>query len=255
MANKCCTKDQIIKFLANTETQPNYAAAVELLSRKNLLFGEPAVVKYKATDGTVKMLMAVGADNTGTEILFLHETPESIDQVMEIVNNLQHIVGDGTIDVSVGGKTNLIDAVNWLNSQISSTSGTTDYDKLINKPSINDIELTGNKSLDDLGIQPKGDYIEDSSYVHTDNNFTNELKDKLDTLPNIKSIGTGLNLTPDGVLVNTGGGGSGSSINDSSISYTTTWSSAKINSEVINKVNQEINNSTINGGDIDGSSW
>lgn len=33
-----------------------------------------------------------------------------------------------------------------------------DYTTLSNKPSINSVELEGNKTLDDLGIQPKGDY-------------------------------------------------------------------------------------------------
>ena len=41
----------------------------------------------------------------------------------------------------------------------ASTAGTTDYTQLENKPQINSIELTGNKTLDDLGIQPKGNYL------------------------------------------------------------------------------------------------
>lgn len=36
--------------------------------------------------------------------------------------------------------------------------GTSDYNDLNNKPSINDIELNGNKTLKELGIQPQGDY-------------------------------------------------------------------------------------------------
>lgn len=32
--------------------------------------------------------------------------------------------------------------------------GTTDYEKLNNKPSINEVELSGDKSLEDLGISP-----------------------------------------------------------------------------------------------------
>lgn len=39
------------------------------------------------------------------------------------------------------------------------TAGTTDYTQLENKPQINLVELTGNKTLDDLGIQAKGDYL------------------------------------------------------------------------------------------------
>lgn len=34
----------------------------------------------------------------------------------------------------------------------------TDYEIMENKPSINDVELVGNKTLDELGIQSKGDY-------------------------------------------------------------------------------------------------
>ena len=36
--------------------------------------------------------------------------------------------------------------------------GTSNYVDLENKPSINDVELVGNKTLDELGIQPKGGY-------------------------------------------------------------------------------------------------
>lgn len=38
-------------------------------------------------------------------------------------------------------------------------SGTTDYNVLQNKPKINDIILEDNKTLDELGIQPKGSYL------------------------------------------------------------------------------------------------
>ena len=69
-------------------------------------------------------------------------------------------------------------------SIIINTSGTSNYEDLVNKPQINSVELVGNKTLDELGIQPKGNYIEDSNYVHTDNNFTNEDKEKLNGLEN-----------------------------------------------------------------------
>lgn len=39
------------------------------------------------------------------------------------------------------------------------SGGTEDYLDLTNKPTINEVELTGNKTLDDLGIQAKGDYL------------------------------------------------------------------------------------------------
>lgn len=37
--------------------------------------------------------------------------------------------------------------------------GTSNYNTLYNKPKINGVELSGNKSLDTLGIQPKGNYL------------------------------------------------------------------------------------------------
>lgn len=41
----------------------------------------------------------------------------------------------------------------------SSEGGTTDYNKLENKPSINGVTLSQNKTLKDLGIQPEGAYL------------------------------------------------------------------------------------------------
>lgn len=49
-----------------------------------------------------------------------------------------------------------------LNSKIEEGSGdpgTSDYNGLTNKPKINGVELSGEKSLEDLGIQPAGDYL------------------------------------------------------------------------------------------------
>ena len=47
------------------------------------------------------------------------------------------------------------------------SAGTTDYTQLENKPQINSIELTGNKTLDDLGIQAKGNYQPAGDYATT----------------------------------------------------------------------------------------
>ena len=53
--------------------------------------------------------------------------------------------------------------------------GTTDYNGLSNKPSINGTTLSGDKSLSDLGIQPAGSYVNESSY----NAKINEIEDTL----------------------------------------------------------------------------
>ena len=55
------------------------------------------------------------------------------------------------------------DVYGILNSKIeeggSGTGGTTNYNNLQNKPKINNVELTGNKTLEDLGIQEAGNYL------------------------------------------------------------------------------------------------
>lgn len=75
--------------------------------------------------------------------------------------------------------------------------GTSDYNELSNKPSINGTTLKGNVSLEKLGIQPTGDYatrdeipvlpdniVIDPNYTHTDNNLTDILLEKLNGLGN-----------------------------------------------------------------------
>lgn len=60
-----------------------------------------------------------------------------------------------------------------INSGGGSGGGTTNYNQLTNKPRINGIELSGNKTLDDLGIQPKGDYItSDTEIPEVDNTLS-----------------------------------------------------------------------------------
>lgn len=57
--------------------------------------------------------------------------------------------------------------------------GSTNYNDLSNKPSINNVTLSGNKSLNDLGIQPSGDYVtpSDLSSVATSGSY-NDLTNK-----------------------------------------------------------------------------
>ena len=78
--------------------------------------------------------------------------------------------------------------------RVETETTTNNYEELDNKPLINDVELVGNKTLDELGIQPKGDYVIDANYVHTDNNFSDEDKTKLDGLTPGEN---GATFTPD----------------------------------------------------------
>ena len=91
---------------------------------------------------------------------------------IKTINN-QSILGSGNI--SVGG----------------GSGGTSDYDQLENRPQINNVTLTGNKSLSDLGINiptkisdltNDNNTVTDASYVHTDNNYTSAEKTKLSNI-------------------------------------------------------------------------
>lgn len=59
---------------------------------------------------------------------------------IKTINN-ESILGSGNIEIGGGG------------------GGTSDYSDLTNKPKINNVELNGNKTLNDLGIQPVGNYL------------------------------------------------------------------------------------------------
>lgn len=69
--------------------------------------------------------------------------------------------------------------------------GTMDYGDLENKPSIGGIELEGNKTLEQLGIQPKGNYLTKvpDEYV-TDNEMKTELAKKLDKNQGTENAGS-----------------------------------------------------------------
>lgn len=77
--------------------------------------GEPTTFKAKLTQIATKIAEAITFSN--------------------LITNDKHIIG-AINEIAQGG------------------GGTTDYDDLENKPQINSVELSGNKSLDDLGIQP-----------------------------------------------------------------------------------------------------
>jgi len=101
-------------------------------------------------------------------------------------------------------------------TNVSTGNGVDDYEFLSNKPKINDVVLVGNKSLQDIGAQPEGDYAlrneipdisnlvekEDGKGLST-NDFTTELKDKLENvksgaekLGDLLNVGNWANIAP-----------------------------------------------------------
>lgn len=110
--------------------------------------------------------------------------------------------------------------------------GSTNYNDLSNKPSINNVTLQGNKSLTDLGIQPSGNYVtpSDLSSVATSGSY-NDLTNK-PTIPSKTS-----DLTNDsGFITN-------SALNDY---YTKTETNTLLNAKenISNKVTSISSSST-----------
>ena len=102
------------------------------------------------------------------------------------------------------------------------SGGTTNYEALNNKPKINNVELTGNKSLADLGINiptKTSELTNDSNYVNqtalnqllenkvdkesgkglSANDFTNALKDKLDGIESSAEVNKINSISVNGV--------------------------------------------------------
>lgn len=65
---------------------------------------------------------------------------------IKTINN-ESILGSGNIEIGGGG------------------GGTSNYNALTNKPKINNVELNGNKTSSDLGLQPAGNYVTDTDYA------------------------------------------------------------------------------------------
>lgn len=90
-----------------------------------------------------------------------------------------------------------------VGSSSSSTSSTSNYDDLKNKPSINGKELTGNLSSDEVGVSDN-DHNHDKKYVSKDSEHTHSNKKILDSITKEKIEGWGkvLNITAtsDGIL-------------------------------------------------------
>ncbi len=109
----------------------------------------------------------------------------------EVVNKINELIASSLVDyytkenvdsrletkqdtLKSGENIATINGESLLNGKnIVINSGTLDYSELNNKPSINDVELIGNKTLEELGIQEKGDFV-------TNSDLTVKLSEKAD---------------------------------------------------------------------------
>lgn len=106
----------------------------------------------KKTELTAELANYYTKTNADQKFALKSEIPEAYTLPTASTETLGGVKVDGnTITIADG----VISAVNTGGSE----TGTTDYTQLTNKPQIGGVELTGNKTLTDLGIQPAGDYL------------------------------------------------------------------------------------------------
>ena len=104
------------------------------------------------------------------------------------------INGVNTLTIEAGSNISLSQSGSTMTISASGGSGgTSDHSDLTNKPSINSITLSGNKTLSDLGIQSAG------SYEETANKKTSITSNSTDTdYPSAKAVWTLFNSITDG---------------------------------------------------------
>lgn len=113
--------------------------------------GEIDLTSYvKKTELTAELANYYTKTNADQKFALKSEIPEAYTLPTASTETLGGVKVDGTTITIEDGV---------ITSHATSPGGTTDYTALTNKPQIGGVELSGNKSLDDLGIQAAGDYL------------------------------------------------------------------------------------------------
>ena len=128
-----------------------------------------------AADLSLESIRAQNAEQTIQTNLTTHisntENPHSVTKAQVGLSNVDNTSdADKPISIAVQNALNL--KANTTDLDNVAISGS--YNDLSNKPQINLIELTGNKSLVDLGIQPTGDYALKSELPENTSDLTND---------------------------------------------------------------------------------
>lgn len=116
---------------------------------------------------------------------YLNKVKELAEKVTQAISNLTlGELKDTNIADPTDGQIIKYDAETqkWVNSEGGGSGGSSNYNELSNKPKINNVVLSGNKTTSDLGINiptktsdltNDSNFVADANYIHTDNNYTN----------------------------------------------------------------------------------
>lgn len=97
---------------------------------------------------------------------------QNTDDIINLQNNKQDVLISGE-NIKTINNESILGSGN-INIEGGGGGGTSNYADLINKPKINNVELNGNKSLNDLGIQPAGNYALESEMPTKTSDLTND---------------------------------------------------------------------------------
>lgn len=132
---------------------------------KGTYTGEPENVEPLTPTDKEQMEQAIQTNTNNIEananaISNLQDSKQDVlisGENIKTINN-QSILGEGNIDIQGGG-------------------GTGNYNDLINKPKINNVELSGNKTSSQLGLQPAGNYALKSEIPDVSDFITKDVND------------------------------------------------------------------------------
>jgi hypothetical protein len=171
-------------FLHLDENDTEHQAYVYSFIKSNLEFYLFAEITY---EGKVVVLPLVAIENN-----------ESLDLKGMYLKDDSTIVEVSAVLVANGNI-----SVNTSEISISGGSGgTSDYNQLTNKPQINSVELSGNKTLADLGIQAAGDYATTSDLaLKADKSTVDTLQEQVTS--NTSAIATKQDILVSGESIRT----------------------------------------------------
>ena len=113
---------------------------------------------YLNSEGQAKVSM----EKEGDTYYLTFTIPQGVQGVMGFPGEDATINGMNTINILEGKNIKITqEGKNLIISSTGGSGGTSDYKDLKNKPKINDVELSGNKSLSDLGIDQ--DFVKSES--------------------------------------------------------------------------------------------
>lgn len=124
----------------------------------------------------IEQLMLLGLPDFVNITVKFHKKNITLEEAISLIPCLSREIGQVITFINEDGEwkiyqfqgdtiTEWNDTSLWADLLKQMAGGTVDYKKLTNKPSIGGVTLEDNKTLEDLGIQPAGDYVtEDTSF-------------------------------------------------------------------------------------------